>query len=404
MYQMLKEKCDGLNDRLVDLAGQLIRIPSPSLEEKQLAARVRQAMTDIGYDPVITDEFGNVVGVIGGRTGQPTVLLNSHMDTLLSSDTMASEQLGRIEAGRLYGPGAADCKGGLAAQIMAGALLKRSLLPLRGNLVVAATTAESNGMSVGVRGLLERTLPSMAIKPDYAILGEPTNLGLYYGHDGWMEMEIRVEGNNPFYVDDAARAIASRFGGGVAESGDDTGQTTSSYGPPKTDNGLCRSVVRIDRRLTLAEDVDQVARQVRREVAAVAESVGTVTVATAVRREHQKLYNGRTTAVRYVAHAWATDPFCPLMDRARQVLAAAGCPVRPGKWQLGRLGMGTAGGVLVNEFHVPTIGFGPGNETQAHCPDEYVELSNLSKAVYGTAALVHGLVGIPVYGWTSDEI
>ena len=404
MYQMLKEKCDGLYERLVDLTGQLIRIPSPSLGEKQLAGRVRQAMIDIGYDPVITDEFGNVVGVIGGRAGAPAVLLNSHMDTLLSSDTN-SEQIGRIEAGRLFGPGAADCKGGLAAQIMAGALLKRSLLPLRGSLVVAATTTEENGLSVGVRGLLERTLPSMAIKPDYAILGEPTNLGLYYGHDGWMEMDVRVEGNNPFHVDDTARAIASRFGGTTdAEPGDNTGQTTSSYEPPKTENGLSRSLVRIDRRLALAEDVDQVARQVRREVAEVAGSVGTVAVATTVRREHQKLYTGRTTMVRHVAHAWATDPFCPLMDRARQVLAAAGCPVRPGKWQLGRMGMGTAGGVLVNEFHVPTIGYGPGDETQAHCPGESVELSHLSKAVYGTAALVHGLVGIPVYGWTSEEI
>ncbi len=66
--------------------------------------------------------------------------------------------------------------------------------------------------------------------------------------------------------------------------------------------------------------------------------------------------------------------------------------------------MGTAGNVLVREFDVQTIGYGQGLESLAHRPDEYVELAAIPKAVYGTAVIAHSLIGIPVCGWTSDEI
>ena len=132
--------------------------------------------------------------------------------------------------------------------------------------------------------------------------------------------------------------------------------------------------------------------------------MGAVAVEVAVRQEEQQLYTGQTTIVRRVTNAWSTDPFHPLMERARQALAAAECEVRPGKWQLGRLGMGTAGSMLVNEFHLPTIGYGPGEETQAHAVDESVAVDRVIEAVYGTASIAHSLVGIPVFGWGSDEI
>ena len=160
----------------------------------------------------------------------------------------------------------------------------------------------------------------------------------------------------------------------------------------------------MNRRLGLAEDVGHVLSQVKRSASLVAGAGGAVAIDVGVCQQNHRLYTGRTTVVRQLTNAWTTDPFHPLMERARQSLGAASCEVRPGKWELGRLGMGTAGSTLVNEFGVATIGYGPGREDVVDAPNEYVETERVVEAVYGTAAIAHALVGIPVCGWTSDDI
>jgi len=362
-------------------------------------------MKEIGYEKVFRDELGNVVGMLLGRRSEPTLLLNCHMDTVGVGQRKEWKEDpfgGVIKDGRLYGRGASDCKGGLAAHVFVGDLLKRSLLPLNGNLVVAATVAEENGCGIGVRELLEKTLPELGLEPTYAILGEPTGLGLYYGHDGWIEVDIRVEGANPFQVDDAANAIFDDISAHHASGS----ATDLSLGGPRfeTCTGLRKATITVDRRLGASENAGQLLGQIRHEAELAARGAGTVAVDVAVRQEAQTLYTGHAKVVRRVTSAWSTDPFHPLMERSRQALAAAGCEVRPGRWELGRLGMGTAGGMLTKGFKVPTIGYGPGEEDMAHAADESVDTEKIVEAVYGTAAIVHSLIGIPVFGWTADEI
>ncbi|MCX6902528.1 MAG: M20/M25/M40 family metallo-hydrolase [Verrucomicrobia bacterium] len=396
----MKNKNEALKRDVIAFTQQLASTPSVTMDEAKAAGLVEAKMREIGYDKVFRDDVGNVVGVMIGREADPTVLLNSHLDTVSSSETNPV----RLEDGKLFGTGTADCKGGLAAHVFAGALLRRSLLPLRGNLVVAATVAEENGRSAGVRALMERTLPALGMKPTFAILGEPTGLGLYYGHDGWMEMDVTVEGANPYHVDDAAKAIFSDLGAG--ENGNTPQLENMFIHKPRfeTVGGFRRATIPVTRRLGFGEDAGHVVSQFKHDAVLVAQTSGTVAVEVAVRKETRRLYNGQATTVHHVTHAWAIDPFHSLMSRARQSLAAAGCEVRPGKWQLGRLGMGTAGSVLVKEFDVPTVGYGPGLEAQAHAHGEFVETAKITEAVYGTTAMVHGLIGIPVCGWTSDEI
>jgi acetylornithine deacetylase/succinyl-diaminopimelate desuccinylase-like protein len=405
MYDLLKGKLEGLQSELMSFAQALLRTRSLSRDESSAAALVKKQLHALDFDTVTTDNLGNVVGVLHGVEDGPNLLLASHMDTVAPADESGwpgSPWSGRIADGKLYGLGAADCKGGLAAQVFAAGLLKRSLLPLRGNLIVAATVAEENGISFGMRGLIEFTLKEMGLRPEYAILGEPTDLGLYYGHDGRAELDIRLRSNNPFHLADAADLVSN----GMGDTDPTAAVQAMLMGKPhfEDSHGLRCATIGVEHRLGPEEAVDGMVGRIRRETERLAQLAGAVEVEVAVRESAETLATGLVMKVKRVTHAWSTDPFSPLLSRARQSLAAAGCAVRPGKWKLSRLGMGTSGSVLSNEFHIPTIGYGPGREEEAHSQGESVEIAKIVECTYGTAAMAHGLVGIPVFGWIPDEI
>jgi len=404
---MLKARRDAMKDDVVGFAQELVRTPSPSFQERGVAAIVEAGMKSAGFDNIFTDDAGNVIGVMYGRENGPNLLLLSHMDSC-PHDASAWKRhpfSGEISDGRLWGLSASDCKGGLAAQIFAAALLRRAILPLQGSLIVAATVAEEKWGSIGVRALMQRTLPALGLEPAYAVLGEPTGLGIYYGHDGWMEIDACIRGANPFHVGDAAEAVARRLGSRpwAAEGGKSAEFHVQNLSYAQSE-GLRRATIRMARRLSVPENVARVLEQVKSDALEVATSTGAVAVDVAVHEESQMLYTGHTTVARHVLSAWETDPFCPLMERTRHALSAAGLEAKPGKWRLGKAGMGTAGGVLMRDFSVPAIGYGPGDEDVAHGPDEYAETDAIAEATLGTAVIAHALVGVPVYGWTSDEI
>ena len=97
---------------------------------------------------------------------------------------------------------------------------------------------------------------------------------------------------------------------------------------------------------------------------------------------------------------WFTNLMDPVVDRVRDRLLSAGCRWTPLSWELQRLGLGTAGGVVTGEFGLPTIGLGPGKESQAHSCDESVSVTSLLEAVFASAVLTHGLVGSPTAEWS----
>ncbi|MBN1610219.1 MAG: M20/M25/M40 family metallo-hydrolase [Polyangiaceae bacterium] len=410
MYDLLRERAAWALDPALDLTRDLIRAPSESLGEATVSGLIERAFHQSGaFDRVFRDAFGNVVGVMFGFEAGPTVLLTSHLDTVpvLSPEQWAqSPYSAAMDNGRIAGLGAADCKGGLAAQLFAAVALRRSLLPLRGNLVVAATVAEENGVGVGTRLLVERTLPDLDFSVQYAIVPEPTNLGLYYGHDGWVALDIQISGRDLFQVTDASRAVFDHYSTPLAPAPTPGQKQQTTVAKPSVSgtNGSTRALVRLQRRLLMGESLDNVLKEVRQASTESARPAGSVGIDIDVSEERQQLATGHTRSVRRLASPWLTDPFSTLPRRAFQALSVADCPARTGQWTLDRLGMGTPGCTLVTELGIPTIGYGPGREEMAHACNEYVETEKIGQASYGTAAIVHSLIGVPVFGWTADEI
>jgi acetylornithine deacetylase len=180
---------------LVPLLQQLVAIDSvnPDLVpggagESDIAAFVASWCERAGLD-VELDEAApgrpNVVATARGSGGGKTLILNAHMDTV-GIETMEAPFEARVESGRLYGRGAYDMKGSLAA-IMAAAA-EASKRGLAGDVVVAAVCDEEVA-SIGTEALI-----ASGRRFDAAVVAEPTELDVAIAHKGFAGFEIETRG------------------------------------------------------------------------------------------------------------------------------------------------------------------------------------------------------------------
>jgi acetylornithine deacetylase len=127
----------------------------------------------------------NVIATAAGTGGGRTLLLNAHMDTV-GIETMEAPFEARVEDGRLYGRGAYDMKGSLAAILMVAAEARRR--GLRGDVVVAAV-ADEEVASIGTEALV-----ASGRRFDGAVIAEPTELDVAIAHKGFIGFEIETRG------------------------------------------------------------------------------------------------------------------------------------------------------------------------------------------------------------------
>jgi acetylornithine deacetylase len=176
---------------LVDLAAELVAIDSvnPGLiaaaaGERDVAKFVADWCRRAGLEVerVGPPERPSVVAVARGSSGGRSLMLNAHLDTVGVAGMEAPFEP-RIEDGRLYGRGAYDMKGALAAILDAAAKVEN----LRGDVVVTAV-ADEELASIGTDAVLER------VRTDAAIVVEPTELKLAIAHKGFVGFELETQG------------------------------------------------------------------------------------------------------------------------------------------------------------------------------------------------------------------
>ena len=160
----------------VGLLREMLEIPSESYRERALADHLSVVMADLGVRTHI-DEVGNVVGVMDRGAG-PTVMLMGHLDTVPGQIPVRSEY------GRLYGRGAVDAKGPLAAMICAAA----GAPDFRGRIVVIGVVEEETPHSHGAM-----TVRATHDRPDALIIGEPSGWSsVVLGYKGKLDLRYTV--------------------------------------------------------------------------------------------------------------------------------------------------------------------------------------------------------------------
>jgi acetylornithine deacetylase/succinyl-diaminopimelate desuccinylase len=175
-------------DELLGFTMDLIRIPSyygVENAETPVAERIREMLGKEGicsWTEEVRDGRNNVYGLLKGAGGGKTLMLNGHIDTVPPYD-MRDALVPRVVGERLYGRGASDMKGSVAAMLMAMIALKRCGTRLRGDVLFAGVIDEER-QSLGAIHLLEN-----GPKADAAIVGEPTEGRVCIAHRGleWYE-------------------------------------------------------------------------------------------------------------------------------------------------------------------------------------------------------------------------
>lgn len=374
-------------EKMIEFAQALIQRPSLSGEEAAAAARIAEEMRSLGFDQVNIDENGSVVGIIQGAHPGKTILLDAHMDTVGVAAGVAwrTDPFGAaIEGQTLYGRGAADMKGALAAMVHAAAALDRSTL--RGRVAVSATTLEEvlEGVTLGT--------VMQAVQPDFVVIGEASDLNLNRGGRGRAEVHLETIGapahsSSPHLgrnaVLDMVRVIAAveqlelpshpLMGPAILALTDIISDPYPGYSVIPS---RCR--VTYDRRLLPGETPADVLDA----ITALPVAGGLKLNATIAQGEHAA-YTGKMLRSPKFFPAWVFPEEDWFVRTAWQGLHAMGLQPAMAAYRFctnGAYSAGIAG--------VPTVGFGPASEGDAHVVDERITLEQLGAAARGYCGII----------------
>jgi putative selenium metabolism hydrolase len=377
---------------LIAFTRSLIRCPSLPGEESAVVDVILREMRGVGFDGFWRDDVGNAVGVIMGAEPGPTLLLDAHCDTVgiapgvpWKHDPFGAE----IEDGLLYGRGAADMKGALAAMIYAAGSLDRA--KLRGRVVVTATVMEENLEGAALKAVMD------AVHPDFVVIGEATELRLVRGGRGRAEIHLETIGrpshsSTPHLGRNAVldmlpviQAVAQLpirtdpfLGPGILALTDIISDPYPAYSVIPS---RCR--VTYDRRLLAGETAEGV-------LGAITGLPGLegIDLRAAIAQGEHRTYTGAMLRGPKFLPAWIFEASHPFVQIALRGLRSAGLDPQFGAYQFctnAAYSAGTAG--------IPTIGFGPGREQDAHLVDERVAVDELFAAARGYRGIIESVLG-----------
>jgi putative selenium metabolism hydrolase len=337
-------------------------------------------LDDAGFQDIRVDGLGSLVGRLG--RGGRTLAVDAHVDTVGVGDVGRWEGdpfSGRTAGGFVWGRGSVDQKGGAAAMVTAGRILREVGYDGPFTIAFTFTVMEEDCEGLCWNYLIEEE----KLLPSYAVLTEPTNLGVYRGHRGRMEIELFFTGvsshgsapelgvNAVYAAADAVRKIRNlngRLGADEFLGGGSVAVTRIESQSPSLCSVPDRCMIHLDRRLTRGESLESALG----EVGGLAGEGGRVEVPFYEGESHR----GTRYGMKKYFPTWkipgdhilvrsGVEAFSRLFGEAPEV----------GKW-----GFSTNGVSICGTHGIPAIGFGPGNEAFAHAPNERVPVEDLAKA------------------------
>jgi putative selenium metabolism hydrolase len=377
---LIIDRINAQRKTLFNLLRDLIRIQSYSGQEKEIVEFIMKVMNHGRFDQVMIDKFGNVIGRIGD--GMVKILYDAHIDTVAvteSENWIYPPFEGKMKNGKIYGRGAVDEKPAMAGYLIAAGVLKELNIPLPFTLYIVGSVMEEECDGYPLHHIISEE----QIRPDYVLLGEPTDLRVFRGQRGRMEFEIETSGQsahgahnqkginaiykmmpliNEIEKRDKELPYIAPLGKGALTVSQIISEAPSLCSVPD----YCR--VHIDRRLTVEETQKTALAELRKLIdniqpdarIKIPEYIG-------------KSWTGYSFKQEAYFPTWITDENHALVNAAMSAAELCGGKTdRSDFWQFSTNGVATAG-----RLDIPTIGFAPGEEELAHTSHEELILEEL---------------------------
>ena len=396
MFDRILERAREHERSMVRFLRDLIATKSLSAQEGDVICRVEAEMIACGYDEVRIDPMGNILGRVG--SGPRVLALDAHVDTVdvgNPANWSVDPFRGDERDGIVYGRGACDMKGALASIVYGGRIVRELGLGGDCTLWVVGSVQEEDCDGLCWQYILNEG----GVRPEAVVIAEPTNLALYRGHRGRMEIEVRTQGVschgsapergvNAVYkmapiVADIER-LNARLGG---EPFLGTGTVTISE-IRSTSPSLCAvadsATIHLDRRLAATDTLESAVGEIESLPSVRAAGAQVVVLDYAV-----PSWRGLTYPTRKYYPTWLLPEEHPLLQAGGAAYEGLfGRPPEIGRWVF------STNGVAVMGLHgIPCVGFGPGNEIYAHMATEQIPIDQVVRAAAWYAAFPGAYAG-----------
>lgn len=395
IYNKINTRAKELENETADFLMDLIRTPSFSCTEKEVIRVIKREMEKVGFDEVRIDGLGNIIGRIGN--GKRVLAFDAHIDTVFAGEISNWDFdpfTPKIENRKVWGRGSADQKGGMASMVYAGKIIKEMNLNKEFTIYFTGTVMEEDCDGLCWQYIINEE----KIKPELVVITEPTNLNIYRGHRGRMEILVTAKGlschgSAPERGDNAIYKI-SRISLEIEKlnerliSDEFLGKGTVTvtqvfFNSPSQCAVPDAAGIQLDRRLTYGETRESAIAEVKEAC----KLAGCPDAKTEILKYNEKSYTGLAYPAEKYYPTWKLPADSKYLDGAVQAYKNIfGKEPLIGKWTFSTNGVAIAG---MNG--IPCIGLGPGNEIHAHAPNESCPVEHLSGAAAFYAGLVSGL-------------
>ncbi|RPI78815.1 MAG: YgeY family selenium metabolism-linked hydrolase [Desulfobacteraceae bacterium] len=389
-YKKILKTAESFKQPMFRFLRDMIAIPSESRHEERVIQRIRVEMEAVGFDRVEIDPMGNILGYLG--SGKPLIAFDAHIDTVGVGDAgqwQFDPYRGYEDDAVIGGRGAADQEGGMAAMVYAAKIMKTLKLDRDYTVLMTGTVQEEDCDGLCWQYLVRE----QNIRPAFVVSTEPTDGRIHRGQRGRMEIKVTVKGvschgsapergeNAIFKMAPILLELEALHGRLKEDAFLGKGSLTVSeifFSSPSRCAVADGCTISIDRRLTAGETPEGALQQIR-DLPAVKKAAADVRAYDYAAPS----YTGLVYPTEACFPTWTVEadhPACQTLVQAYQELFGEDPVVD--KWTFS-----TNGVAIMGRFGIPCVGFGPGEESQAHAPNEKIRKKDLVRAAALYAAI-----------------